>query len=593
MSRPFLLLLTISLVYVGILGASWLPQPPSSQELLANLAKTQDYAAAAASIRGIPWWTPNYLQGSSLTFLAYGGLTNLILYAAASAFGDLAGPKLALLAFLLLCPLTMWFFIRRLCPKSSWTAFSCGLVYLFSPAVLLRLGDAEHAGNVLAFAMLPAAFLGILHFLEVKTVRAAILCAIANALLVLAYVKIAVLVLPLVAGFALWVWIARTQFALPPPRHILLCLGLFLLLAAAPNLPSLREMGFVVKFDHGPFAGWQKNFSSESAISWVDRDSLLTGSETSRQSEVRTRASYLGICGFLCVAALLFLRRRESWLSTDASVFRLFIGLALTAHWLGLGVHTPLTGQLSFLAHAEKAWDPAIALSWALLAVQGVLIYLVLPGSLPSRVWWAAGAIAIYFLVPGFRILEMLPLYGDIRAPHDFFEMGGVFCFSVAAGIAAALALGEMKSGVLRAAAAALLVVLSALDSATVVPSLFKSPLSRAVFEDFLAAQNFLRQAPEPGKVLPFSGRYLYLLTPLLSGRPIATEAFTGHLMMRGVAELQRDSYLSKRNFKLFFNITGISFLLIEKRDPDTSPELQESLRSVAEPVLKMIISLS
>ena len=81
MSRPAQALSAITCLFVGVIGFAWLQQPPSNHELLANYAKVADYANAAASVRGLPWWTPSYLQGCSLAFLSLGALTNLALLA--------------------------------------------------------------------------------------------------------------------------------------------------------------------------------------------------------------------------------------------------------------------------------------------------------------------------------------------------------------------------------------------------------------------------------------------------------------------------------------------------------------------------------
>ncbi len=587
MSRPALALFAITCLFVGLLGFFWLRQPPSNQELLANYAKAADYANAAASVRGLPWWTPNYLQGCSLAFASLGALTNLALFTGVLVAGSYSGAKLAALAFLFLCPLTMFAFMRRLCPVSGWTAFSCGAAYLFAPAILIRLGHVEHIANVLAFAMIPVAFRSILVFLEQKSSWSAILCATANSLLVLAYAKIAVLTLPLLAAFALWVWIARAHFTPPSGRNVFLCAGIFLILSGLPNLPSLRETRFIAKFDFGPFAGWQKGYSAESVLSWIDRESHLTGARVSAQSEVRTNASYLGIAGLACATALFFFRRRPAWQTSEATMFRLFMALTFLAHWLGLGVNTALSGQFAFLSHSDSAWDPAIAISWGLLVLQGVAIWIIVPGSLPARSWFVAFAILVYFCVPGFRLIERLPLYGDIRAPLDFFTMGGVFCFSVAAGIAADILILEMPRRGARLATAATLLGLASADSASAVHSFFKGPMDRQTFDDFLAVQNFLKTASPPGRIAPYSGRYFYLLTPLLSGRGLVTEAFNGQFMLRGVAKLQQASLLSREDFTTFLEIAGVSHLLIDKKDPDTPGDLQNTLRSLMSPVFE------
>jgi dolichol-phosphate mannosyltransferase len=589
MSRPALALLAITCLFTGVVGFSWLQQPPSNQELLANYSKVADYATGAASVHGLPWWTPNYLQGCSLAFLSLGAFTNLALFASALVAEPYTAAKLAALAFLFLCPITMFAFIRRLCPSSSWTAFACGAAYLFAPAILLRLGHVEHVANVLAFAMIPVAFHGVLFFLEQRSAWSAILCATANSLLVLAYAKIAVLVLPLLGAFAFWVWVARAHFNLPPARNVFLCLGVFLILAGLPNLPSARESHFIAKFDFGPFAGWQKTYSAQSVLSWMDRESRLTGARTSAQSEVRTNSSYLGIAGLACVTGFFFLRKRAAWQTSEATIFRLFVALTFLAHWLGLGVNTALSGHIVFLSHSDSAWDPAIAISWALLVLQGVVIWMIMPGSLPARSWLVALIILVYFCVPGFRLVEKLPLYDDIRAPHDFFEMGGIFCFSVAAGVAASILIGQIPRRGAQLATATFLLGLASTDSASVVPSFFKGTIDRQTFDDFLAAQSFLETTGSPGRVAPYSGRYFYLLTPLLSGRGLVTEAFGAQFMSRGVAKLNQASFSSRENFTTFLDIAGVSHLLIDKKDPDTPVDLQDTLRSLRSPVFENV----
>ena len=165
--------------------------------------------------------------------------------------------------------------------------------------------------------------------------------------------------------------------------------------------------------------------------------------------------------------------------------------------------------------------------------------------------------------------------------------MGGTFCFSVASGVAARLLLQGISGGNLRVVAALTLLGIAWLDSVSSVPSFFRGPIDRQTFDDFVAAQRFLSEQARPGRVAPYSGRYFYLLTPILSGRPIIAEAFNSHLMLRGVAELQRASLQSKQTFITFLNIAGVSQILIDKKDPDTPQSLQEFLRSVGTPIFE------
>lgn len=580
MRGPFLFLLAVSFCFVVAVDFPW-ECSQGSWAFAAAASASADYARAAQSAGGLPWWTTNFLQGHSLSFMSYSALTTAGLGAGMLVAGLHVGSKLAALAFLLLCPLTMYAFVRRLCRASGWPAFACGCLYLFSPAILLRLGFVEHLSVLLAFAALPLAFLGVLCFLEERTVPSAVFCAVANAVLVLAYVKIAVLTLPMLCGFAVWAWSARGRFEIPPVRALAACLGIFGLLAILPNLPALRETQFIAGFDFGPLAGWQRAFSSETALSWLDRGGWLSGAPGSSQSPIRTTGSYLGIVGFAFVVLFFFFRRHPLWQTSEASVIRLFLALTLLAQWLGFGVNTPLTGQMAFLAHSENAQDFAIALSWGLLILQAVAIALILPGSLPAKPWFAAAAITVYLCVPGFRLIEKLPFFGGIRAPQDFFQIPGAFCFVVAAGLSAWILLSRIRVRTLRTGAIAFALLLAPVDSALCVDSFFRGPMEQAVHEDFLKAQDFLRTSKIPGRVYPFSGRYFYLLTPQLSGRPLTTEAFLSYLTPRGMARLHAAASHSAITLQALMDVTGSSFLLIDRTDPDTPASVATNLKSL------------
>ena len=588
MSRPALALVGVASAFVIVLGSFWLRQPPSNQELLANYAKVADYANAATSVKGMPWWTPNYLQGCSLAFLSLGALTNLALFAGSLAAGSYAGVKLVALAFLFLCPLTMFHFVRRLCPDSGWTAFSCGAAYLFAPAVLLRLGHVEHVANVLAFALIPAAFRGVLVFFEERNARSAILCAMANSLLVLSYAKIAVLLAPLLIAFALWVWIARARFAPPSGRSVLLCLGVFFVLGVLPNLPSLRESRLIAMFDFGPFAGWQKGFSEESVLSWMDRDRLLTGSPVSPQSEVRTSSSYLGMAGLACVAGLFLFSRRAGMANFRGDGVPDFHGFdpscALVRPRRELGFIRPVRFPFP---RRFRLGSCDSGLLGAARAAGG--------GDLDHNPRVSAGApLAGRPCAPGIFLRsrfsfdrKIAALWRHSRAPRFLRNGRRILLLRRGGSCSGPSHPAKCRRRDARLATAAALLVLASADSASAVRSLFKGPLDRQTFTDFLAVQQFLATRSPSGRVAPYSGRYFYLLTPLLSGRGLTTEAFHSHLMLRGVAELQQASFFSQQDFLMFLDIAGVSHLLIDKKDPDMPGKLQDTLRSLATPVFE------
>jgi hypothetical protein len=71
----------------------WLRIPVSDQELLANFAKAGDFFRGVESMWSLPWWSPNFLQGTSLA-MAWGYMfSNVVMLATALPFGFLAGSK--------------------------------------------------------------------------------------------------------------------------------------------------------------------------------------------------------------------------------------------------------------------------------------------------------------------------------------------------------------------------------------------------------------------------------------------------------------------------------------------------------------------
>jgi hypothetical protein len=71
----------------GLVAAAifvWMRMPVSDQELLANFAKAGDFFRGVQSVGGLPWWSPNFLQGTSLA-MAWGYMfSNVVMLAAAA-----------------------------------------------------------------------------------------------------------------------------------------------------------------------------------------------------------------------------------------------------------------------------------------------------------------------------------------------------------------------------------------------------------------------------------------------------------------------------------------------------------------------------
>lgn len=555
----------------------WVRLPVSDQELLANFAKAGDFFRGFESMRGLPWWSPNFLQGTSLA-MSWGYMfSNVVMLACALPFGYLAGSKVAVGLCLLCGAAGMFFFLRR------WGAGGIGvwigaLLFLLNPSVLTRAAGFEHFVVVVSLAALPWVFWALVGLVREGTPRAALVFGVCFSLLALAYGKTGLMALPVIVAFGAAEYFSRPTAERPGWRIWGIALGVVFVLAVLPNLPALREAGFVAMFEFGPFDAWQRAFSTKSALSWFDRDGWLgEGMDAGFAPTTLNGGTYWG-CVALCALALLGGALHEGSVGGKA---RLLLALALGAFWLSFGPRSVLGGHFEFLKMSLGAEDFTPALAWFLLAVQVWMIFRLVPqGSMPWRMV-AAGFSLVYLFVPGFRLLELVPVYRNIRAPFDFYQVTGAVCLIGAVALTAGVLLAKVRWTLLRRAAAFAFLALAALDAIPYARPFFHERVGPAVWKDFLEAQEFLKSAPEPGRVYAFSGRYFYMMTPWLSGRPLAAEAFNSYLQQRGAAILQASAFLNDERMETYFRVAGVAYLLIDKSDPDTKPDMQEKLRGI------------
>ncbi|MEI6279994.1 MAG: hypothetical protein WCQ16_11535, partial [Verrucomicrobiae bacterium] len=394
----------------------------------------------------------------------------------------------------------------------------------------------------------------------------------------LAYGKTGLMALPVIGLFAAMEYFRQPAARRPDRRLLFWAAGAFFLLAVVPNLPALRETGFVAMFEFGPFEGWQRAFTTKSALGWVDRAGWLTsGMDSAYAPTTGNGGAYLGLGVFLIFLLALF--RGTFHESEEGKKARAFFAFALLSFWLSFGPKGVLGGQMQFLSLSAGARDFLPAAAWFFLAAQVWAIFRLVPPDWPFRQGIAATIALVYLVVPGFRLVEILPIYKNIRAPFDFFHVTGAVCVVVAAAIAGRLLLGRLPAGAWRSGVIAGAVFLALLDVSPYAKPFFRGSMEPEVFGDFVAAQEFLKSAKLPGRVYPFSGRYFYLLTPMLSGRPIVAEAFNNYLQQRGAAVLQGTAFLSDKSLAAYLNVSGVSHVLIDKTDPDTPKEIPDRFR--------------
>jgi dolichol-phosphate mannosyltransferase len=587
MNRCFLFVCLFAAILLSALGWFWLQQPPSNQELLANTAKALDYAEGWKGVGGPPWWTPNFLQGSSLAphLTTLGSMLPLLV--ATKMAGLFSGPKIAALCLTFLAVIGVYAWVRRLTAEPLAGA-AAAVVFLLGAPLYLRLVHVEHMVFVAAFAVIPFVLLRLTILVETPTRRNGLLFGAVYAVLLLTYGKAAFLLLPLAIlyGAVLWLWKQRTWRL--PFDAILVSFLAVVILGVLPSLPAVREMRLVTLFELAPFQAWQSVFSLKSSILWFDRDGLLTqGMAPGFLAPSSFGGNYLGLIPLLLVGIVLIARPRDLQESSTGFALRLLLGLALTAHWFSFGPRPILLGQLEYLKLAFDAPDFTIALSWFLLVVQGWIIFRLLPPRLPGRLVIGGVIVAIYLFVPGFRFLGWLPFYTDLRAPHDFSQIAGFFFFAAAAGCALRILATRVSSPVIKGSVAAALCVMAVADVTPYWRKFVVGPMDRQVFTDFEAAARFLATAPKEGRVFPLSGRYFYLLIPHLSQRGLTSEAFNSYLMTRGMNFLQATAQSMPGFLRPYLNLGGVSYVFIDKTDPDSGPEIQARFRDLLKPVFE------
>ncbi|MEX1049867.1 MAG: hypothetical protein WED15_10085, partial [Akkermansiaceae bacterium] len=410
--------------YTLVLGVGWLAQTPSQEELYADGGRfLQELVSNARASGGIPWWSSNFMQGHSMANFALCMVPFLSGLSCMAVFGDPAGIKISALLIIPLSALTMFLFAKRL-TKNEWTAVIAAVLYIVSAQMLLRIASFEHWMGGYSYIFPPLILWAFLKIADEGSWRASAWMAFGWSAMMLSYAKLTFMFAPLAAMFFVWLLFDQPERRVALVRGTLVALGLVCLMAVILLLPLTREYQWVSAFAFDNFAGWQQAFSMKSFLSVLDRaNGLLAGM---RPDFVADRGQfYLGLVTLFAVGAVFWWSRKHSeWLATRNGVLlRLFVGMALLALWLSQGPFSVFTGAQEFLKGSPKAPDWIAALMWFMTCIPPFLIYAVLPAG-RRRGLWAAGLIIGYLFVPGFLLLEMLPMYRDIRAPWGFWEVG-------------------------------------------------------------------------------------------------------------------------------------------------------------------------
>ncbi|MFV0416344.1 MAG: hypothetical protein ACK5NG_08250, partial [Chthoniobacterales bacterium] len=577
------------ILLLGVAGCVWIKQPFSNQELLANYSRAWDFFKGFSETGDIPWWSPHFLMGFPLSYQMTVFFSNVLLGTFSMAFGYLAGPKIIILICFGFAAFGMGFFMLQV-TKDRWVALTATILTLGLPSWITRLAGVEHFVVIASLAVLPWCFSAFFYFFKSPSLASALLAGILYSLLFLSYAKTAVLATPLLLIFCGWCYFRNASFLRPKPVLLFLVFLSILLLAFLPALPAVRESGIIAGFFDEPLQAWQKNFSNKTALSWLDYDRFFTQNMSGTFDTVAIAGSFPGLpTALIGFVFFLFFRRRIEEHSLGGCL-KLFLALSLVAFWLSFGPNSILGGQMKFLELASSAPHYSPAVSWGMIAFQAWLIFFLLPNALPGKTLVGIIFCGICFLIPGFRLLNWIPPYDDIRAPYDFFQIiGPVFTIASAALMLRIIISSEKNKYIFPFRKTAVnfgLIVLVLvgwiMDVKVYARPLWKSPLSNELYEAFLETCEYLKKEKEQGWLYPVSDRYFYQMIPVLSGVPLAQEAFNGYLQPKNTAVLQT-YFLSRDHLRAFFNIAGVTYIFIDKTDSGLSENYQQLLEGYFE----------
>jgi hypothetical protein len=563
----------IFFILLVVLSFGWLGIGPSNQELLANYAKAKDLADLIWMKKGFAWWTPNYLGGSPTAIQAGNVLVYIWLLTGASVFGPIVGGKIMGILSLALSGSLMAAFLEKLTGerRAAWVG---ALFYALGPQAALRLVGNEHMPAVFCMPYPPLIGWALLEISKRGSGRGGVILGLGLAGMSLTFNKLTFVFLPVALGFGGWLYFKNSQTRVLFARAVGVALGVWVVLGIFPQLPGLRDSGWMTLFSSDPLVGWQSSFSLKAALSWLNRDGFFFAGMPPNFT-VEEGGFYVGAV-LVVLSVLVGLRLRRDDESNLHGAFRIFAGLLLIVHWFSLGPRSMLGGVNEFLKSAQGVQDWVLPLFWITAALPIALLVIIWP---KGRWKWPtlAIALAVFLLIPGFQLVAMLPVLGTIRGPWSFWQVGGVFCLGALAGISVAILIKERRSAWVAWVAMLLVVV----DFAPYYSRFFKSKLEAGTYEAFQETARVLQAQTKAGSIFPLSGRYFYMQLPQLSGRPISTEAFQAYFMSKGVRSIQDAGGGNEELMKTSLSLQGVRYIFIDRKDVDTPEALQNSFRKI------------
>jgi hypothetical protein len=573
---PLLTLLAFSVGLATILGGGWIPQYPSPEELYGDTGRYIHEFRKLFLSGSVEWWGSDFLAGQSSAHYLMFAFPTLLGIASTAIFGDYSGLKIVLLICFVLSSVGVYLLTAQL-TRDRWAAALAGAISLCSPQLLIRIADFEHYNSVVCITLAPFALWSLAVLRDSGKLPAILGSGLLWSLMLISYAKLTLMFLPVATFFYLWLLVSSPSQRRPLLVRTALATLVPLLCAVPLLLPLIREYQWVALFQPESLLAWQRSFSIKSLVSVLDRsNALLSGMPEYFRAD--RGQFYIGAIQFITLIATVRLAPLRWYLSTAGTVFRVFVGMGLFSMWLCHGPNSPFSGLLDFLRNASGLHDWVPALLWLVTLVPPVLIYVIV-APLTHRVSWTLGLSIVYYYLPGFLLLEILPFYRDIRAPWGFWEMS-YYTVPIAVAVAIRPALSYLRPKSLAAQAASVMVLLAILDASPYYAKFFKGELPRGLFDSFAELNRVLRASSTDGRVYPVSGRYFYLRIPFESGRGLCADAIWSHFQMKPYSALFRGSFYSRASLLAYLKVGGISHLFVDRQDPSVPTGFESSISS-------------
>jgi dolichol-phosphate mannosyltransferase len=513
-------------------------------------------------------------MGHSLSVLAVAFVSQffmtIFVYLGSVFYEPLAGLKVY---NLLVLSLAGWGMHRWICDQTGnhTSGAVAALFYVMGPLITLRTCILEHSGMAMSFVFVPWIYRGIAVLTRQTSPKEVVLLGFCAAGLALSYTKVALLMMPLLLVWAVanLPWSHKAQI----PKIVFLWMGslaISLVLTLPFLLPSVRDFKIMATFLLDPLEGWQEAYAYRSALALVDLWKVfLPGS-----SEAVARNAQNFYFGLIPMALLVwgltsdrFAAFRKSSLGRSAV---LLVLVGLMGLWFASGAKSILAGLNSFLAGAQGMKDWALPLVLGMFLLQAFMVWKCGQELVGQKTAWIL--LLIFLLVPGFRLIEQLPFFGDIRAPEAFWSVGGYSAWVAGLAIFAGHGLGQIS--MIRQIL--VLGVFLLVDVTPIFSAYFNRGLPGKLFQAYEAVCAKIKQSGQAGRILPLSGRYFYLTLPQKTAMPLSTEAAGRHFQMKWVRYMENAGNTTPENLRNYLNVAGVTYVFIDRQDPDTPQNLQQ-----------------